>query len=104
MILRFHKLNLAREPACAQQQLRQVWGLADAYPGQGVGWAAGYGDHVDTLQVSLINTIKGLQYSSVFRIRIGSGFWGLLDPDSESGSRGLKKDKNVKYTQQNFTF
>ena len=27
----------------------------------------------------------------------GSVFKGLLDPDSESGSRGLKKVKNEKY-------
>ena len=37
---------------------------------------------------------------AVFRIRIhgssGSGFRGLLDPDSESGTRGLKRVKNVK--------
>ena len=34
----------------------------------------------------------------LFKHCFGSGFRGLLDsdPDSESGSRGLKKVKNVK--------
>ena len=46
--------------------------------------------------VKSINQTHSNKQTQCFGHCFGSGFRGPLDPDSESGSRGLKKVKNVK--------